>query len=42
VAVFSLGQIVWWMWMGIIMLRDRTSTAAEKPDVFVLCHRTTT
>jgi hypothetical protein len=27
-AVFGLGQLVWFMWLGIIMLRGRTSAAA--------------
>jgi hypothetical protein len=26
--VFGLGQIVWFVWLGIVMLRGRTSTAA--------------
>ena len=28
VAIFSLGQIVWWIWLGIVMLRGRTGAAA--------------
>ncbi len=27
-AVFSLGQLVWFIWLGIVMLRGRTSVAA--------------
>ncbi|MCP4610386.1 MAG: hypothetical protein GY845_16870 [Planctomycetes bacterium] len=28
VMIFALGQIVWYTWLGIIMLRGRTSAAA--------------
>jgi hypothetical protein len=28
VAVFALGQIVWWVWLGILMLRRSPSAAA--------------
>jgi len=27
-AVFGLGQLVWFIWLGIVMLRSRTSAAA--------------
>jgi hypothetical protein len=27
-AIFGLGQIVWFIWLGIVMLRGRTSAAA--------------
>jgi hypothetical protein len=29
VAVFALGQIVWWVWMGIVMLRSNPSPAHQ-------------
>ena len=28
VAVFGLGQIIWFFWLGIVMLRSNTSRAA--------------
>ena len=28
IYIFALGQIVWFVWLGIVMLRGRTSTAA--------------
>ncbi len=28
IYIFALGQIVWFIWLGIVMLRTRTSTAA--------------
>ncbi len=34
-AVFGLGSIVWFVWLGIVMLRGSPSAAAEKPDAFV-------
>ena len=39
---FGLGIIVWWIWLGIVMLRRSPSAAAEKPDTFVPRYRTTT
>ncbi len=33
-AVFGLGQIVWFAWLGIVMLRQRASAASAKADVF--------
>jgi hypothetical protein len=39
--IFGLGQIVWFVWLGIVMLRGKTSAAAQKP-AFVPRHRTTT
>ena len=41
-AVFGLGFIVWWVWLGIVMVRTSPSAAAEKPDAFVPRHRATT
>ena len=26
IYIFALGQIVWFIWLGIVMLRDRTNT----------------
>ncbi len=40
--VFGLGFIVWWIWLGIVMLRNTPSAAAEKQDASVMGHRTTT
>ncbi len=39
--VFGLSQIVWFVWLGVAMLRGSPSLAAEKPDEFELSHRTT-
>ena len=33
--VFGLGFIVWWAWLGIVMLRSSPSAAADKLDAFV-------
>lgn len=33
VAVFGLGQIIWWIWMGVVLLRSRSS-AAVKAEAF--------
>ena len=40
-SVFGLTQIVWFIWVGIVMLCKSPSTAAEKPDTFGSHHRTT-
>lgn len=40
--IFGLVQIVWFIWLGIVMLRGSTSVAAKKPEAFVSRHRTTT
>lgn len=40
--VFGLTQIVWFVWLGIVMLRGSTSAAVEKPGGFVPRHGTTT
>jgi hypothetical protein len=39
--VFGLGQIVWFIWLGIIMLRSSPSAAAEEADAFVPRQKTT-
>ena len=41
VAVFGLGQIVWFIWLGIVMLRSNPSTVAQKTDAFMSRHSTT-
>jgi hypothetical protein len=41
IYIFALGQIVWFVWVGIIMLRSSPSGAAEEPDAFVPRHSTT-
>jgi hypothetical protein len=40
--IFGLVQIVWFIWLGIVMLRVSPSIAATKPGTFVSRHRTTT
>lgn len=37
-AVFGLGQIVWFAWLGIVMLRSRPSVVATKVDALVPQH----
>jgi hypothetical protein len=39
--VFGLGQIVWFVWVGIVMLRSNPTAEAEEPDAFVPRHKTT-
>jgi hypothetical protein len=41
VAVFGLGQIIWFVWLGIVMLRSNPSTVAQKTDAFISRHSTT-
>jgi hypothetical protein len=41
VAVFGLGQIIWFVWLGIAMLRSNPSTVAQKTDAFMSGHSTT-
>ena len=41
VAVFGLGQIIWFVWLGIAMLRSNPSTVAQKTDAFMSLHSTT-
>jgi hypothetical protein len=35
IYIFALGQIVWFVWLGIVMLRSSPSAAAEKPEAIV-------
>jgi hypothetical protein len=35
IYIFALGQIVWFIWLGILMLRSNPSTAAEEKDAYV-------
>ena len=41
VAVFGLGQIIWFIWLGMAMLRSNPSTVAQKTDAFMSRHSTT-
>ena len=41
VAVFGLGQIIWFVWLGIAMLRSNPSTVAQKTDAFMSRNSTT-
>ncbi|MBI5962320.1 MAG: DUF4386 family protein [Chloroflexi bacterium] len=41
VAVFGLGQIIWFVWLGIAMLRSNPSKVAQKTDAFMSRHSTT-
>jgi len=41
VQMIFAGMIVWSVWVGIVMLRSRPSTAAQKTDAFVPRQRTT-
>ena len=41
IYIFALGQIVWFVWLGIVMLRSSPSEAVEEPDELVPHHRTT-
>jgi len=40
IYIFALGQIVWFVWLGIVMLRSSPSAASEEPDAFVPRHGT--
>ena len=40
IYIFALGQIVWFIWLGIVMLRSSPSAASEEPDAFVPRHGT--
>ena len=40
-VAFGLGIIVWWIWLGIVMLRSNPSTVAQKTDAFMSRHSTT-
>jgi len=39
--IFGLGFIVWFAWMGIVLLHNSPSLVAEKLDTFVPRHQTT-
>jgi hypothetical protein len=39
---FGLGIIVWWIWLGVVLLRSRPGLAAEKPAAVGLAHTTLT
>jgi hypothetical protein len=41
IYIFALGQIVWFIWLGILMLRRSPSAVADEPDAFVPRHETT-
>ena len=41
IYIFALGQIVWFIWLGIVMLRGNPSTVAQKTDAFMSRHSTT-
>lgn len=41
IYIFALGQIVWFVWLGIFMLRSSPSAVAEEPDAFVPRQKTT-
>ena len=38
--IFGLGQIVWFVWVGIVMLRSRPSIATEEREAMVPRHKT--
>ena len=40
-VAFGLGIIVWWIWLGIVMLRSNPSTVAQKTDAFMSRRSTT-
>lgn len=39
--IFGLGQIVWFVWLGIVMLRTSPSVAIEESDALIPRHGTT-
>jgi len=39
--IFGLGQIVWFVWLGIAMLRTSPRVAVEESDAFIPRHGTT-
>jgi len=41
IFIYAFGQIVWFIWLGIIMLRSSPSAAAEESDAFVPRQKTT-
>jgi hypothetical protein len=38
--IFGLGQIVWFVWLGVVMLRSNPSPAAQESASFAPHHRT--
>jgi hypothetical protein len=40
-GVFGLGQIIWFVWLGVVLLRSNPSTVAQKIDAFMSRHSTT-
>lgn len=38
--VFGLGQLAWFTWLGIVMLRSRKSVPSETADILLPQHRT--
>lgn len=41
IGVFGLGQVIWFIWPGIIFLRSNSSTVAQQTNAFALRQRTT-
>jgi hypothetical protein len=41
IYIFALGQIVWFIWLGIVLLRSSESVAAEEPDMLAPSHGAT-
>ena len=41
VMIFGLGQIVWFIWLGIVMLRSQSQAVNEKSETLVPRHTTT-
>ena len=37
-AIFGLGFIVWFVWLGIVLVRAKPSATAQGPDAFVPRH----
>lgn len=40
-SVFGLGAIVWFIWVGIVMVRSKASDLSEKQTAFASVHHTT-
>ena len=38
---FGVGVIIWWVWVGIVLLRGNPSTVAQKINAFMSPHSTT-
>ncbi len=39
-AIFGLGSIAWFIWVGILLVRSKSSRAVEKADAFAAQHGT--